>query len=70
MKVQVDDSKCVGAGQCVMTAPEVFDQREEDGVVILLDPTPPAQLHEAVREAAKLCPSRVITVIEEDTRND
>ena len=69
MKIRIDDSKCVGAGQCVMTAPEVFDQREEDGVVILLVPTPPEQLHAAVREAAKLCPSRVITVFDEDAEN-
>ena len=65
MKVQVDESKCIGAGQCVMTVAEVFDQRNEDGVVILLDPEPPEDLYGAVRAAAQLCPSRAITVIEE-----
>ena len=37
MKVTIDEEKCCGAGTCVMVAPEVFDQRDEDGVVILLD---------------------------------
>jgi len=41
----VDVGKCVAAGQCVVVAPEVFDQREEDGVVILLTETPAAELH-------------------------
>jgi ferredoxin len=65
MKVRVDESKCIGAGQCVMVAPEVFDQRDEDGVVILLDPEPMQHLHGVVRDAAKLCPSRAITLIDE-----
>ena len=40
-KVHVDEDKCIGAGQCVRIAPEIFDQRD-DGIVILLDPTPAA----------------------------
>ncbi|MEV1121985.1 ferredoxin, partial [Actinosynnema sp. NPDC049800] len=30
-------------------APDVFDQRDEDGVVVLLDPEPAEHLHAAVR---------------------
>ncbi|NEW70776.1 hypothetical protein G4H13_10220 [Streptomyces rapamycinicus] len=30
MKVHVDEAKCCGAGQCVLVAPEVFDQRDVD----------------------------------------
>lgn len=41
MKITVDEEKCCGAGQCVLIAPEVFDQRDEDGIVALLDATPP-----------------------------
>lgn len=40
MKISVDTEKCCGAGQCVLVAPEIFDQ-DEDGIVILLDPAPP-----------------------------
>ena len=62
MRVKVDRDKCVASGQCVLAAPDVFDQREEDGTVVLLDPAPPAELAEDARRAAALCPARVITV--------
>lgn len=62
MRVKVDQSRCVASGNCVLTAPEVFDQREQDGIVVLLDPSPPAALAERVRRAAALCPANVITV--------
>lgn len=60
MKVTVDQEKCCAGGNCVMLAPDVFDQREEDGVVVLLTDTPPADAHDAVREAAEVCPSAAI----------
>ncbi|MGH8917907.1 MAG: ferredoxin [Acidimicrobiales bacterium] len=60
MKVVIDQDRCVGAGQCVLAAPEVFDQREEDGIVVLLQENPPAELHEQVREAAQICPALAI----------
>lgn len=62
MKVRVDEAKCCGAGQCVLIAPEVFDQREDDGIVVLLDPRPAEELTVAVREAAAVCPAAAITV--------
>lgn len=62
MKVTVDEEKCCGAGQCVLVAPDVFDQREEDGVVVLLDACPCDVLHTAVREAAAVCPAGAITL--------
>jgi ferredoxin len=62
MKVTVDQDKCVASGLCVLTAEDVFDQREEDGIVALLNPNPPADRAEDVRQAAMLCPARAITV--------
>lgn len=62
MNVSVDQDKCCGAGTCVLLAPDVFDQRDEDGIVVLLDDTPPEDLHETVREAASVCPGVAITV--------
>ena len=64
MKITVDQDKCAASGQCVMTEPEVFDQREEDGVVVLLQENPPDELADAVRQAEVLCPARAITVEE------
>lgn len=65
MKITVDQTKCVGAGQCVLAAPDVFDQRDDDGIVMLLDATPPPSAHQAVREAAQLCPALAIHVEDE-----
>lgn len=63
MHVTVDPLSCVGSGQCALAVPEVFDQDEEDGIVRLLDETPPADLHGAVREAAHRCPVQAISVL-------
>jgi ferredoxin len=65
MRVEVDVPKCVGSGQCALLAPDVFDQREEDGMVVLLDESPPVELHDAVREAAVVCPAAVIRLVEQ-----
>lgn len=40
MKVTVDQDVCASSGNCVMNAPELFDQRDDDGVVVLLNPSP------------------------------
>jgi ferredoxin len=62
MKIVVDTEKCIASGQCVLTAPDVFDQRDEDGIVVLLHPEPSDALAEAVTQAAALCPALAITV--------
>jgi ferredoxin len=62
MKVTIDTEKCIASGQCVLAAAEVFDQRDEDGLVVLLNPGPPAGLDGDVRQAAALCPALAITV--------
>jgi ferredoxin len=64
MKVVVDQVKCVGSGQCVLAAPDVFDQRDEDGAVVLLQDDPSAELHDGVREAAQICPAVAIGLSE------
>ena len=64
MKVNVDQARCAASGQCVMTAPDVFDQRDEDGVVMLLREHPPPESTQAVRDAAVLCPAQAISVEE------
>jgi ferredoxin len=65
MKVTVDEDKCCGAGTCVLLAPDVFDQRDDDGIVILLEQNPDAQLHTIVREAVSVCPGAAISVSED-----
>ncbi|MGA5100332.1 ferredoxin [Streptomyces lavendulocolor] len=62
MELRVDRDRCAGSGMCALTAPEVFDQDDEDGRVLLLDARPPAgPAATAAREAAGLCPAGAIT---------
>jgi len=62
MKVVVDTEKCVAAGNCVAAAMDVFDQRDEDGIVVLLNEHPPQELAEDVRNAAAVCPALAIRI--------
>ncbi|RUN76523.1 ferredoxin [Sphingomonas sp. TF3] len=62
LRVRINQDLCVGAGLCVVSSGAVFDQRDEDGVVVLLQEFPPEGLHDAVRGAARKCPSLAITV--------
>ncbi|MEV2218337.1 MULTISPECIES: ferredoxin [Nocardia] len=64
MKVVIDEDKCVAAGQCVAAAVEVFDQRDEDGIVVLLNEHPSAEQAEDVRQAAAVCPAMAISIEE------
>lgn len=64
MKVTVDQDKCVSSGQCVLNASEVFDQRDDDGVVMLLTANPPAEQAENARKAAAACPALAIDIEE------
>ncbi|HEY9289964.1 MAG TPA: ferredoxin [Microlunatus sp.] len=64
MKVMIDQGKCVASGQCVVAAEDVFDQRDEDGIVVLLNDEPPADLADDVRQAATICPAMAITIDE------
>ncbi|PRX91757.1 ferredoxin [Allonocardiopsis opalescens] len=62
MRITADTKVCVSAGMCVLTAPEVFDQSNEDGLVTVLLPEPPEELREEVAEAVRLCPSRALDI--------
>jgi len=64
MRVELDEPKCVASGQCVMAAPDVFDQREEDGVAFLLTEEPEEARLGDVREAVAICPAAAIRLLE------
>lgn len=64
MKMIADTGKCVGAGQCVLTEPALFDQSEEDGTVIVLDEHPDGELVEKARTAVHVCPSQALSLQE------
>ncbi|MFJ2843088.1 ferredoxin [Streptomyces griseofuscus] len=62
-RIEIEMDLCCGAGACALAAPAVFDQNDDDGTVILLDATPPADQREAAQEAAARCPTSAIRVV-------
>jgi ferredoxin len=62
MKVILDQDKCVASGQCVTAADTVFDQRDENGIAVLLDAEPSPERESEVRQAAAVCPVLAIRV--------
>lgn len=61
MRIEANRDVCISAGNCVMSAPQVFDQ-DDDGIVVLLaDPVPESE-HEHAREAVRLCPAQALKV--------
>jgi ferredoxin len=54
--VEVNRDVCIGAGMCVMNAPEVFDQ-DDDGIVVVLEPDVSAEHAQAAARAVASCPS-------------
>lgn len=61
MPIRIDRDVCASAGMCALTAPDRFDQDEEDGRVIMVGPSEFGD-DESVRTAAELCPSGAIRI--------
>ena len=61
--IEVDRDLCIGSGDCVESAPDVF-ALDDDGKAIVLDPD--AQPVDEVVEAARNCPVTAIFVIGEN----
>ena len=64
MKIEADRDVCIGAGMCVMTADEVFDQ-DDDGIVVVLEVEVPAEHADAAARAAASCPSGALRWIDD-----
>ncbi|MFR9673711.1 ferredoxin [Streptomyces sp. TR06-5] len=64
MKVHIDQDTCIASGQCVLAADDVFDQRDEDGIAVLLVEEPSPARAADVRLAADSCPALAIRVEE------
>ena len=60
-RISVDTGKCNGSAQCVLAAPDVFDQ-DDDGFVTVLDSAPSGEAEATARTARGICPAQAITV--------
>ena len=64
MRVTADRKKCCSSGMCVATAPDVFSQRDVDGLVEVLNERPDEPLRGQVRRAVDACPVGAIAIEE------
>lgn len=64
VRISVDQDRCIGAGQCALTAPRVFTQ-DDDGLSEVLPGREDGHGSALVREAARACPVSAITVGED-----
>jgi ferredoxin len=62
VKVHADREVCIGSGLCVLRLPEVFDQSEDDGTVVILRAEPAADEEAEVVNAVHACPSGALRV--------
>ncbi|MBF6330903.1 ferredoxin [Nocardia transvalensis] len=60
MELKIDRDICIGAGMCVLLAPELFDQDADDGRVIPKTAATGAEQQAALAEAVDACPSGAI----------
>jgi ferredoxin len=63
-RVEINYRTCLKTGQCYYLHPEGFRQREDDHPEPVQETFPP-ELREALVEAAELCPTESITVIDD-----
>ena len=59
MRVEADRNLCISAGNCVMSAPAVFDQDDDGIVMVLVEDVPEGEVAHA-RDAVKLCPAEAL----------
>ncbi|GII96314.1 ferredoxin [Sinosporangium siamense] len=64
MKIKADREVCIGAGMCALTLSALFDQDDEEGLVVVLEPEPAAEHRTAVRRAIQSCPSGALSLTE------
>ena len=63
MRVTVDFDRCASTGGCMQVCPEVFEVRD-DGYLYVLQEEPEPHLHDRVRDAADVCPTGAIELVD------
>lgn len=62
MRVIADRNRCIGSGLCASAVPEVFEQDDDDGCVVLLLEHPVESQQDEVEEAVRSCPSQALRI--------
>jgi ferredoxin len=64
VKIEANRDVCIGAGNCVLAAEDVFDQ-DDDAIVVVLQEQPSADQETEVRNAVAQCPSGALSLVED-----
>ena len=64
MKVVVDWDLCEGNAYCVKAAPTMFRVDANDKLEVLIE-SPPEELRARAERAARTCPKRAISIVED-----
>ena len=65
MRLVIDHRRCRKTGQCSYLHPELFKAGEYGSPIVLVE-HPGEELREAAEEAAELCPSGAISLVEDE----
>jgi ferredoxin len=65
VRVQVDHDVCEANAVCEDLVPEVFFVNDED-VLEIKQPVPPAEFEDGVRQAVLRCPKAALSIVEDD----
>ena len=63
MRVVVDFDTCESNALCMGVAPDVFEVRD-DNFLYVLQEEPPESLRAQVQDAARVCPTSSITIVD------
>ena len=66
MRAEVDHSRCVSSGACVLEAPEAFAYQDGPEALAVVLPGAAALSDERLLEVAALCPVQAIRVYDGD----
>jgi ferredoxin len=62
MEIHIDESRCIGSGQCAYTAPGVFEVND-DGLSEVIDLELAKRRRAELDLAVRLCPTDAISVV-------
>ena len=66
VKIAADREICTGAGMCALTAPGLFEQDDQQGLVVVRSqPLTPEEV-DAARKAVGLCPSGALSLEDDE----
>ena len=63
MRITIDRDVCIGSGNCVRIAEDVFDQ-DDEALAVLVNPAPAPERLADVRQVVEACPTSAIAIIE------